>query len=53
MDVQEYLVTLSIHPAELSGLKELPGSSKDIAHTSRSIGPMARDLASLARFGQV
>lgn len=28
MDVQEYLVTLGIRPAELSGLKELPGSSK-------------------------
>lgn len=29
MDVQEYLVTLGIRPAELSGLKELPGSTKD------------------------
>lgn len=29
MDVQEYLVTLGIRPAELSGLKELPGTSKD------------------------
>lgn len=29
MDVQEYLVTLGVRPAELSGLKELPGSSKD------------------------
>ncbi|WP_234050730.1 MULTISPECIES: beta family protein [unclassified Xanthobacter] len=29
MDVQEYLVTLGIRPAELSGLKELPGSAKD------------------------
>lgn len=29
MDVKEYLVTLSIRPAELSGLKELPGSTKD------------------------
>lgn len=29
MDVQEYLVTLCIRPAELSGLKELPGTTKD------------------------
>ena len=29
MDVQEYLATLGIRPAELSGLKELPGSTKD------------------------
>ncbi|WP_068082429.1 beta family protein [Polycladidibacter stylochi] len=29
MDVQEYLVTLGIRPAELSGLKELPGTTKD------------------------
>lgn len=29
MDVQEYLVTLGIRPAELSGLKELPGGTKD------------------------
>ncbi|MCY4306342.1 MAG: beta family protein [Aestuariivita sp.] len=30
MDVQEYLVTLGIRPAELSGLKELPGTTKDM-----------------------
>lgn len=29
MDVQEYIVTLGIRPAEISGLKELPGSTKD------------------------
>lgn len=29
MDVQEYVVTLCIRPAELSGLKELPGTTKD------------------------
>lgn len=29
MDVKEYLVTLGIRPAELSGLKELPGTTKD------------------------
>lgn len=29
MDVQEYLATLGIRPAELNGLKELPGSTKD------------------------
>lgn len=29
MDVQEYLVTLGVRPAELSGLKELPGGTKD------------------------
>ncbi len=29
MDVQDYLVTLGVRPAELSGLKELPGSTKD------------------------
>ncbi|MCY4461048.1 MAG: hypothetical protein OXC26_11760 [Albidovulum sp.] len=29
MDVQEYLVTLGIRPAELTGLKELPGSTKN------------------------
>nr|WP_070959396.1 beta family protein [Hyphomonas sp. Mor2] len=29
MDVQDYIVTLGIRPAELSGLKELPGTSKD------------------------
>lgn len=29
MNVQEYLVTLGIRPAELSGLKELPGTTKD------------------------
>lgn len=29
MDVQEYLVTLGVRPAELSGLRELPGSTKD------------------------
>lgn len=29
MDVHEYLVTMGIRPAELSGLKELPGSTKD------------------------
>lgn len=29
MDVQDYLVTVGIRPAELSGLKELPGSTKD------------------------
>lgn len=29
MDVQEYIVTLGIRPAELSGLKELPGTTKD------------------------
>ena len=30
MDIQEYLVTLCIRPAELSGLKELPGATKDL-----------------------
>jgi hypothetical protein len=29
MDVQEYLVTLCVRLAELKGLKELPGSTKD------------------------
>ncbi|MYG10677.1 MAG: hypothetical protein F4170_07560 [Rhodobacteraceae bacterium] len=29
MDIQNYLVTLGIRPAELSGLKELPGRTKD------------------------
>jgi len=29
MDVQDYLVTLCIRPAEMSGLKELPGATKD------------------------
>lgn len=29
MDVQEYLVTVGVRPAELSGLKELPAASKD------------------------
>lgn len=29
MDVHEYIATLGIRPAELSGLKELPGSTKD------------------------
>ena len=29
MNVQEYLVTLGVRPAELSALKELPGPSKD------------------------
>ena len=29
MEVQDYLVTLGVRPAELSGLKELPGGSKD------------------------
>ncbi|PZO78270.1 MAG: hypothetical protein DI629_12385 [Mesorhizobium amorphae] len=29
MDVQEYIVTLGVRPAELSGLKELPGGTKD------------------------
>lgn len=29
MNVHEYLVTLGIRPAELSGLKELPSSTKD------------------------
>lgn len=29
IDVREYLVTLGIRPAELSGLKELPGTTKD------------------------
>lgn len=29
MDVQNYLVTLGIRPADLSGLKELPGHTKD------------------------
>lgn len=29
MDVQDYMVTLGIRPAELSGLKELPGTTKD------------------------
>jgi hypothetical protein len=29
MEVQEYFVTLGIRPAELSGLKELPGTTKD------------------------
>ena len=29
MDVQDYLVTLGVRPAELSGLKELPGGTKD------------------------
>ena len=29
MDVSEYLVTLCIRPAELRGLKELPGTTKD------------------------
>ena len=29
MDVQEYLFTVGIRPAELSGLRELPGSTKD------------------------
>ena len=29
MEVQEYLVTLGVRPAELSGLKELPGHTKD------------------------
>jgi hypothetical protein len=29
MEVTDYLVTLCIRRAELSGLKELPGSTKD------------------------
>ncbi|MDB5587869.1 MAG: hypothetical protein JWP26_2839 [Devosia sp.] len=29
MEVHEYLVTLGVRPAELSGLKELPGGTKD------------------------
>lgn len=29
MKIQEYLVTLGIRPSDLSGLKELPGPSKD------------------------
>lgn len=29
MEIREYLVTLGIRPAELSGLKELPGGTKD------------------------
>jgi len=29
MDVQDYLVTIGIRPAEIRGLKELPGSTKD------------------------
>jgi hypothetical protein len=29
MDVQNYFVTLCIRPAEMSGLKELPGATKD------------------------
>lgn len=29
MQVQDYLVTLGVRPAELSGLKELPGGTKD------------------------
>ena len=29
MEVQEYLVTIGIRPAELSGLRELPGATKD------------------------
>ncbi len=29
MDVQDYLVTLGVRPAELSGLKELPGVTKN------------------------
>ena len=29
MEVREYLVTLGVRPAEMSGLKELPGSTKD------------------------
>lgn len=29
MEVHDYVVTLSIRPAELSGLKELPGTTKD------------------------
>ena len=29
MDIQDYLVTLSVRPAELRGLKELPGGTKD------------------------
>ncbi|MEZ5799453.1 MAG: hypothetical protein R3D29_01835 [Nitratireductor sp.] len=29
MDIQDYLVTLCVRPAELSGLKELPGGTKD------------------------
>lgn len=29
MDIQDYLVTLGVRPAELRGLKELPGGTKD------------------------
>ncbi len=29
MEVRDYIVTLGIRPAELSGLKELPGTTKD------------------------
>lgn len=29
MNVSDYLVTIGVRPAELSGLKELPGSTKD------------------------
>ena len=29
MDIQDYLVTLGVRPAELRGLKELPGRTKD------------------------
>jgi len=29
MDVQEYFVTIGVRPAELSGLKELPATTKD------------------------
>lgn len=39
MDIQNYLVTLSVRPAELSGLKELPGSSKDRLHPLLLLAP--------------
>lgn len=29
MDIEDYLVTISVRPAELRGLKELPGGTKD------------------------
>ncbi len=42
MDIQDYLVTLGVRPAELRGLKELPSSSKDRLRPLLLLAPWLR-----------
>jgi len=44
MEIQDYLVTLGVRPADLSGLKELPGGTKDRLRPLLLLAPWGRTV---------